>query len=377
MLFEDQYFMVKERNDNKDGQRGGLYQALVSLKYALEYIDKPFCKLMLEHKGDVTFDTYQQIEVKHHAPKCSLGDYHVDFWNTLFNWCMQDDIYKKLILHTTAYFPKTLSLLKSWNKQSCENRYNTIKSIISSNKAKGVCEYMDFIDKMDQDKLKSIISKVEIKPDQPIDSDLILQIANNPAFQVIPCKPEDRKELIRDRVAGFIQGKVAGEGRWEITWYQLMNTIQEISRNFSRDFYNPIFEKYFNKDINENDYQDYREKKFVTELTQISCEEVEIREAINDYWKTSTLLVEEIENNPTFGDYQFQPYKKNKVYPLLTNSKRLCADEKPNNSRYFYRKAKDLNVGSFNSIPDFPYFKHGTMQIIVEDDNLKFSWLYD
>ena len=77
MLFEDQYFMVKERNDNKDGQRGGLYQALVSLKYALEYIDKPFCKLTLEHKGDVTFDTYQQIEVKHHAPKCSLGDYHV------------------------------------------------------------------------------------------------------------------------------------------------------------------------------------------------------------------------------------------------------------------------------------------------------------
>lgn len=73
----------------------------------------------------------------------------------------------------------------------------------------------------------------------------------------------------------------------------------------------------------------------------------------------------------------FNHTKKNKVYPLLTNSKRLCADEKPNNSRYFYRKAKDLNVGSFNSIPDFPYFKHGTMQIIVEDDNLKFSWLYD
>ena len=46
--------------------------------------------------------------------------------------------------------------------------------------------------------------------------------------------------------------------------------------------YPELFEKYFNKDINENDYQVYREKKFVTELTQISCEEVEIREAIKE-----------------------------------------------------------------------------------------------
>lgn len=28
MLFEDQYFMVKERNDNKDGQRGGFIKHL-------------------------------------------------------------------------------------------------------------------------------------------------------------------------------------------------------------------------------------------------------------------------------------------------------------------------------------------------------------
>ncbi|MGL5257355.1 MAG: hypothetical protein ACRC76_09955, partial [Proteocatella sp.] len=227
------------------------------------------------------------------------------------------------------------------------------------------------------DKLKSIISKVEIKSDQPIDTDLILQIANSPAFQVIPCKHEDRIDIIRDKVVGFIQGKVVGKGRWEITRDQLMVTIQGVIKDYSRSFYNPIFDKYFDKNVNDDDFQRYTEKKFVSELTKISCEEDEIREAINDYWKTSSLIVEEIENNPTFGESEFQIYKTQKVRPLLTNKKRLCADEKPNDSRYFYRKAKNLNIGPYKSIPDYPYIKHGTMQIIVEDDNFKFSWLYD
>lgn len=62
---------------------------------------------------------------------------------------------------------------------------------------------------------------------------------------------------------------------------------------------------------------------------------------------------------------------------MLVNKKRISSSERPNDSLYFYRKAKDSNVGSYKSIPDHPYFKHGTMQIIVEDDTLKFSWLYD
>ena len=369
--------MTKERNDNKDGQRGDLYQALVSLKYALEYTDKPFQNLILEHQGDVTFDSHQQIEVKHHAPKCSLGDCHVDFWNTLYNWCLKEDIYEKLVFHTTAYFPSTKSLLKSWNKQKEQDRYNTIKSIIKSNKAQGVHDFMTFISKMDQVKLKSVISKIQINADQPIDTDLISQLTKNPTIQVISCKPEDRNELVKDRIAGFIQGKVAGEGRWQISWEQLIATMQKIGRDFLNENYNPIFERYFNANIEEVEYQNYKEKRFVTELNEISCDEDEVREAINDYWKTNTLLAEEIENNPTFDDNEFQPYKNTKVYPLLKNKKKLAAMERPNDSLYFYRKAKEITVGAHKQIPDFQYFKHGTMQIIVEDNELKFSWLYE
>lgn len=369
--------MGKERNDNKDGQRGDLYQALVSLKYALEYTNNPFQNLTLEHHGDVTFDAHQQIEVKHHAPKCSLGDCHIDFWNTLYNWCVKEDVYDKLVLHTTAFFPSTKSLLKSWNKQKVQDRYNTIKNIISTNKSQSVSGFMEYINGMEQLKLESIISKIHINADQPIDVDLIIQLTKNPTIQVISCKPEDREKLIKNRIAGFIQGKVAGEGRWQISWEQLIITMQEIGRDFLNENYNPIFERYFNINIEESKYSNYKEKRFVTELNKILCDEDEVREAINDYWKTNTLLAEEIENNPTFDDNEFQPYKKTKVYPSLINKKRLTAMEKPNNSLYFYRKAKEINIGTHKRIPDYQYFKHGTMQIIVEDDELKFSWLYE
>lgn len=243
--------------------------------------------------------------------------------------------------------------------------------------AEGVKVYMEFISKMDAEKLKFIIEKVEIKTDQLNDIELVSQLSNNPTIQVISCKPEDREELIKNRIAGFIQAKVAGENRWEVTWQQLINIIQSISRDFLDQYYNPIFDKYDNKEIYEENYKEYKEKRFVTELMNISCEEDEVREAINDYWKTTNLLAEEIENNPTFDEYEFQPFKKKRVYSMLVNKKRISSSERPNDSLYFYRKAKDTNVGSYKSIPDHSYFKHGTMQIIVEDDNLNFSWLYD
>lgn len=370
--------MSKQRNDNKDGQRGDFYQALVAIKYAIEYTNKTFDNLTLEHRGDITFDTHQQIEVKHHAPKCSLGDSHIDFWNTLYNWCIDENEYEKLIFHTTAYFPKTQSLLRTWNNQSIDNRYDTIHRIIKSNTAKGVIDFMDFIKLLDAEKLKSVISKVEIKSDQPIDTELIQLLMKNPTIQSISCKPEDREELVKTRLGGFVQSKVAGEKEWKISWNQFFVTLQSIGRDFANENYNPIFDKYLNAEIEEKEYSQYTEKRFVEELVKIKCDEDEVREAINDFWKTSTLIAEETERNPAFYDHEFHPYKKEKVFPLLKNKKRLSLLERPNDSLYFYRHAKQINVGAFKSIPsDLLYFKHGTMQNIVEDNELKFSWLYE
>ena len=181
--------MAKQRNDNKDGQRGDFYQALVALKYALEYIEKPFNLISLEHFGDVTFDNFQQIEVKHHSPKGTLGDYHIDFWKTLFNWCSKNNNFEKLILHTTSSFPSTRSLLKSWNKQNKEEKLRTIKSLINSNTAEGVKIYMEFIDKMEEGTLKSIVEKIEIKTDQLNVSDRLTPSINfQYAFLSLPAK---------------------------------------------------------------------------------------------------------------------------------------------------------------------------------------------
>ncbi len=92
----------KNSNDNSEKEKGFYYQALVAIKYGLE---NDFEKLIIEHKGDVTFDNKIQIEVKHHIDKKSLADASPEFWNTLYNWVKNNGkSYEQLILHTRLAF---------------------------------------------------------------------------------------------------------------------------------------------------------------------------------------------------------------------------------------------------------------------------------
>lgn len=373
--------MVKEKNDSKDQKRGDFYQALVSIKYALEYSEKLFQTLVIEHKGDVTFDSDLQIEVKHHAPKGSLGDAHIDFWKTLYNWCIQTNEYQSLILHTTSYFPtRGPSSLKTWAKQTVDQRYQTIIYIAKNNKAQGVSEYMNYVSEMNVSALKGILSKIELKTDQLIDEDLIEFLTKNTTIQLLASKPIDRVRLVKERLAGFIVAQVVGSTRWEITQKQFLNALRTIGRDFLNDNYSSTFDKYLNKKP-EAEYSDYKEKRFIEELNEISCDDSEVLDAINDYWKTSTVLAEENELNPIFNDAVYQPYKNNIIYPKLINKKRLISTThsecKKTRALDLYRSAKEISFGTFKMIPDYVYFQHGTMHIIVNDDDLKFSWLYE
>ncbi|NCE71882.1 hypothetical protein [Odoribacter sp. Z80] len=241
--------------------------------------------------------------------------------------------------------------------------------------------YSRFVLSLEKEKLRSVVSKIQIKWNQPIDEELVNELATSNRLRIIPCQSgNEYRKLIKEKLVGFIVSKVMGEDRWEVKDKQFYATIQEIGKDYFQKNYDPLFDEYLNKKPGPADYTLSEEKKFLAELRQIECDEDEVTDALIDYWKTNTLLAEEDEKNPAFFNFEYKPYKNEVMHPKLINKKRSMLNkrmDKNENALHFYRDAKCMSVPPFKSIPDYPYFIHGTMQNIVEDDELNFSWLYE
>jgi hypothetical protein len=252
----------------------------------------------------------------------------------------------------------------------------------TSNVQYKVWNYSRFVKSFDEKKLLEIISKIEIHVEQPIDTELINQISKHMIFNIVPFKDDlGCNYLINDRLAGSVYSKVSGEKKWEISKEDFFTTIQSIVADFFKERYSPIFDKYLKETPSDNDLVSLKEKKFVEELKRINCQEDEVDEALIDYWKTITLLAEESDKNPLYCELEYKPYKKNIVAPKLINKKRLFASELNDTEKSlvqslkFYRSAKELELQDHKTIQSLPYFKHGTMQDIVEDGTINFNWI--
>lgn len=73
-------------------------------------------------------------------------------------------------------------------------------------------------------------------------------------------------------------------------------------------------------------------------------------------------------------------YKEKMVRPKIVNNKRKHTptndiEENKRLSLRFYRDAKDLTFPDYLGIRSLPYFSHGTMNNIVEDENDDFNWI--
>ncbi len=130
-------------HDSRDSKRGDFYQSLVAVLYAISKPElKKFETLVIEHKGDVSFDNLIQLETKHHKSGHSLSDTSEEFWKTLYNWLKQSDTFQSLILHTTSHFPiKGLSELKKWNISSLDDRIQILNKIKFDYKMEGISQY--------------------------------------------------------------------------------------------------------------------------------------------------------------------------------------------------------------------------------------------
>ena len=442
--------MNKETHDSRDSKRGDYYQALVAVEYAINDQFNDFEELVIEHHGDVTFDETIQIEVKHHKNKTSLGDTHEDFWKTLYNWVNQKKYFEKLVLHTTAHFPKANSKLKKWNTEDAKGRFKILQAIKFSHSLakikdykisdrsleillkKGICfdtitklkqsknkkysktnfekflkekeivadeqlilikeckdttakkyktwDYNRYITSFKFDELEALLQKIKINTEQPNDVDLIDKISRTSVFKSLPCnRKEDLFEIIKERLAGKIQAKVAGDKKWAINNEQFFNAIKQSGKDYYDETYLSVFDKYMTAQIPDDVKPKFREKRFVEQLTSINCEREGIEDAIIDTWKTIELLGEETKRNPFFYEDEYLPYKSEVVLKNVKNKVRRIKKsdniiERKENSLLFYYDMVDMNVPDYKSIKSvYAYFKHGTMQNLVEEN--EFSWV--
>jgi hypothetical protein len=230
--------------------------------------------------------------------------------------------------------------------------------------------------------LREIAAKLRIESNQKNDEETVIEISKTPAFKGV-CKTEkDYAILIKEKLAGAIASKVVGEDRWELSNDEFYAILNEAKSNFYKENYKPIFDKYLSKEPKGDDLEKHSELSFYKELTQINCEPEELMEATVDYWKTNTLISEELDSNPFFVQDEYTPYRNGIIRPKIVNKKRLefptgNQQENLKKSLHFYRKTKSIEFRDFNGIKSFPYFTHGTMNNIVEDENDDFNWIID
>lgn len=256
-------------------------------------------------------------------------------------------------------------------KKECKN---------TTNKKYQNWNYSRFILSCGQELLKEIISKLRIESSQKTDKETVIEISQTPTFRGVCKTDKDFAILIEEKLAGAIASKVVGEKRWELSNEKFYAILNEAKTNFYKENYKPIFDKYLSKEPTEEELEKHSELSFYKELSQMNCESDELMEATVDYWKTNTLISEELDSNPFFVHEEYMSYRNSIIRPKIVNNKRLeiptdSQKENLKKSLLFYRKTKAIEFRDFNGIKSFPYFTHGTMNNIVEDENEDFNWI--
>lgn len=377
---------TKQRNDNKEQERANFYKVLVAIEYALSLSE--YEKIILEHKGDVTFDNKIQIEVKH--VQGNITNKSKEFWNTFYNWISDPDSFKfeQFILYTTQK-AGARSIFTSWGKNT-ETDYFKLKqtykdSELSSIKKDSSKYYFNKIFKQSlykEEDIKCALKKIKIEHSRPIDTDLISEIANKYYYQSIP---KDQDRFVRKCLGGTIYSHVEGLGRWELSREEFYQVSHNQLQNFLKEPKFEVYEEYMDKELEEEKIKTFYDKDFVKKLQCLNCEEYNVHEAITDYWRTTSMIIELQDINRTFIKNEYRKYQNEKVYKKLKNEKDILdpiddINANKKQSLKFYKKAKIWSPMKFKSIPELEYIHHGTLNRIAEDpdnEGFNFNWLIE
>jgi len=373
-----------QRNDNKEQERANFYKVLVAIKYALSI--ENYENIIIEHKGDVTFDNLVQIEVKH--VKENLSDKSKEFWNTFYNWVSDEESnsFNEFILHTTQKLSNN-TIFESFGKKPKIDFYRIKKTYKKSelkNIKKGSSKYyfneIFHSGKYSEEHISETLQKVKIKHSQLNDVGLIADIAKN-HFRV--SIPERQEYFVNKCLGGTIASGVSGRGRWEISKKMFYKITNDEVYKFLEKPSTTIYNSYMDKELTQNEVKSYYNKNFVKKLNEIECEDYNIHDAITDYWRTTSMIIELQDFDESFIQKEYKKYEKDKILRKLSNEKDIVEpvrdiSENRKRSLNFYKRSKTWAPMKFESIPELEYIQHGTMHRIAEDpdnENFNFYWL--
>lgn len=280
-------YMKKNRTNAKPSQLWNFYQYILTLDLILNSEDWDI--LYIEEYWDVAtvseWNKSESIEAKHHIEHSTLGDKHIDFWKTLYNWCKDYDTYIKfwkLILHTTSILPNE-SNFKEWNNSNKEEKKIIVKEIIKTGSTATTKKFFDYVDEFDEDKLLSVLEKIVISSsNENIHLQISTLIKKNPYFKWL--KNIDNREDLLSHLLGVLSMTYIKQK--EIDIESFLSKVRPQKRKYMEFEY--VIPKFKQKKVKK---LIHKKKKFILELSKIWIDEFNLDNAIqqNIYFKDTFL----------------------------------------------------------------------------------------
>lgn len=375
--------VAKAVNDATLNKAGDIYQYLIALKDCFELNDND--TLQIETNGDVSIINNTgglfQKEVKHHFGNQVLSDRDIDFWKTLANWYAD---YKRVknfshyILSTTATIADK-SPFCNWNDKDKYEKLKCIEDIGAVSKEKEETfrsQYNRIFDATyDENHLLEILDKFTIESAQTS-----LVGISNEFSQYVGHIPSENRDGYIGALLGEILIKVKNPPhKWEVTKSEFEQILQSQTAAYGIKGSSPLPSEYAKVVIPKEKAKKLEQKQFVEAIREIEYE-VQISNAITDYWKADMTVMKYFRDNLMYLkslDVYIEDLSAKMGYAKSTSE--IDADgaddrERIKISKKLYNGVMQWDANDFGSIVrNQGFFQRGIIHNIVDDTNFKWK----
>lgn len=353
------------RGDAFKQKKGDLYQFITAVQICLEA--KEGERIQIEGKGDISSDNLYSYEIKQYE---SNFTFQTDqFWNTLYNWIFDINIYKcfsKLILLTTSD-TEDKDLVTEWNSSTKEEKFERLKKLkpkienrsnVSENKLTFLKKIFSFNKDYTKEDLLIILDKTHVVLNATPAKEKTNEIMNLDCFKF---DSEVVKRRLIDAATSFILDTGLSKTEWVIETSELHNTLKKLKED----------KKYKLKRVDNLDgyqHEDYKAYKFVKEIQKINLEGEIVDLAIQDYYIASEQIKDIIDEFPGLKVYLESLGSFSKE--LLRNLKNIKAKNKhanhSDNEIYNYHDSFEIGLKIIELIENNEDFQRGNIHKIVQ-----------
>lgn len=375
--------MIRAVNDATLQKAGDIYQYLIALRDCFELNDGE--TLQIETNGDVSIINDMggrfQKEVKHHFGNQVLSDRDIDLWKTLANWYVDYKRVRKFshyILSTTATIAEKSSFF-NWNDKDKYEKLKCIKDIGAISKEKEETfrnQYNRIFDaSYNENHLLEILDKFAIEFAQTS-----LVGISNEFSRYVGHIPFNNRDGYIGALLGEILFKVKNPPhKWEVTKTEFEQILQFQTAAYGIKGTSPLPSEYAKAIIPQEKLKKLEQKQFVEAIREIEYE-VQISNAITDYWKADMTVMNYFRNNlmylKSLDDY-IEDLSVKMGYAKSTSE--IDADgvddkERIKISKKLYNGVMQWNANDFGSIiRNQGFFQRGIIHNIVDDTDFKWK----